>query len=448
VDILTLKIISNHSRTNKKKKNVLLSFIFKGISIGISLLLVPLTLNYLDKERYGLWLTLSSIIGWFSLFDIGLGNGLRNKFAEAIAKKDDVLARTYVSTTFALLTVIIIPVCAVFAVLNAFLDWSKILNSNIEGNNLLVILAFIVFVFFGLQFIFKLTTTVLLADQKSAFVELIQMTGQLLCLVVIIILLRIGKRSLLFLGLTLSGCPIVVLITAYFFVFTGRYRQYSPSIKYIDLKQSKKLMGLGFAFFAIQVCSLIVYSSSNIIIARFFSPSEVVVYNIAFKYFSIITVFFNIVMIPFWSAFTEAYVKQDINWIKNMTRKLILLWLIFCLGTLIMVMMSNIIYKVWIGNAIRIPIQVTVFMAIYVCIANWNTIFYTFNSSVSRVYLQIWLSLAAGIVFIPLALSLSRIFGLAGIPAAMGLSILHGGFFSPIQYYKLINKKASGIWNK
>jgi len=72
----------------------------KGISIGISLLLVPLTLNYLDKEGYGLWLTLSSIVSWFSLFDIGLGNGFRNKFAEATAVKNDDLAKTYVSTTF------------------------------------------------------------------------------------------------------------------------------------------------------------------------------------------------------------------------------------------------------------------------------------------------------------------------------------------------------------
>jgi hypothetical protein len=153
-------------------------------------------------------------------------------------------------------------------------------------------------------------------------------------------------------------------------------------------------------------------------------------------------------MIPFWSACTDAYVKKDIKWINNMTRKLIILWLIFCFGTAFMVLLSNFIYKFWIGETIIIPIRVSVVMAIYVCIGNWNGIFYTFNLSVSKVYIQIWLSLAAGIVFIPLAFGLSNLFGLAGIPAAIGLSILPGSFISPVQLSKLINGKAKGIWNK
>jgi len=438
-----------HSRTLNIQKNVLVSFILKGISIGINFLLVPLTLDYLDKERYGLWLTLSSIIGWFSLFDIGLGNGLRNKFAEAIAEKNEPLAKTYVSTTFALLTIITALALAVFMAVNPFLDWGKILNTGAENRRTLSMLAMITFTFFALQFIFKLTTTVLLADQKSALVDLVNVAGQFLCLAVIVILLQTGKRSLLFLGLALSGCPVLVLIAAYFFVFAGKYKQYRPSLKYIDLQQSKNLMELGFAFFFIQICSLIVYSTSNIIIARIFTPSEVVVYNIAFKYFNVNIFFFSVVVsTPFWSAFTEAYVKQEIKWIKNMVQKLVLLWMVFCIGAALMVLLSGLFYNLWVGDTIAVPIQVTVTMAIYVCTVNWGTVFYTFNSSISKMYIQVWLSAVAGIVFIPLAFTLSKKFGLAGIPAAAGLSILPGSFISPLQFNKLINRKANGIWNK
>ena len=56
--------------------------------MAIGLVLVPLTINYLNPTKYGIWITLSSVIGWFSFFDIGLGNGLRNRFAEAIANND------------------------------------------------------------------------------------------------------------------------------------------------------------------------------------------------------------------------------------------------------------------------------------------------------------------------------------------------------------------------
>lgn len=57
-----------HERTVKAKKNIVLSFMIKGISIVIGFVFVPLILGYLDPERYGIWLTLSSIVTWFTFF--------------------------------------------------------------------------------------------------------------------------------------------------------------------------------------------------------------------------------------------------------------------------------------------------------------------------------------------------------------------------------------------
>ena len=96
-----------HQRSVKAKKNIIASFFIRGISIAISLIVVPLTLNYINPSRYGIWLTLSSIVSWFSFFDIGFGNGLRNKFAEAIAKGNTELAKIYISTTYAILILVI-----------------------------------------------------------------------------------------------------------------------------------------------------------------------------------------------------------------------------------------------------------------------------------------------------------------------------------------------------
>ena len=87
-------------RTQGITKHVLLSFIYRGGSIASSFLLVPLTINYLDTENYGIWLTLSSFIGWFAFFDIGLGHGLRNKFSESKAQDKLELAQAYVSTAY------------------------------------------------------------------------------------------------------------------------------------------------------------------------------------------------------------------------------------------------------------------------------------------------------------------------------------------------------------
>ena len=443
-----LRIISKNSRTLNLQKNVILSFVLKGISIGISLLLVPLTLNYLESERYGLWLTLSSIIGWAALFDIGLGNGFRNKFAEAIAVKNDSLAKTYVSTTFALLNIIIVGVLIVFFVINRFIDWGVILNTVAESSHTLSLLVIITFTFFAIRFVLQITTSIFLADQRSALVDLVNMLGSLLSLIVIFLLLRFGEPSLLYFGLAFSACPVIVLVATYFFTFAGKYAKYKPSLKYIDFKQSKSLMGLGIMFFIPQICSLIIFSTSNVIVTQLFSPSDVTVYNIAFKYFSVVTLFFNIILSPSWSAYTEAFVKKDIVWIKSMIRKMILICAVFCFGTLLMAILANPVYKLWVGESIVVPVSLTTGMALYVSILNWNNIFAQFNAGVSKIYIQVWLSLFGGIVFIPLAILISKNAGLIGIPLAMILSILPGTFIQPVQSGKIINGKAKGIWNK
>lgn len=79
---------SKNERSSKIKKNVIGTLIVKGISIPTQLLLVPLTISYISSELYGIWLTLTSIIGWIGFFDIGFGNGLRNKLTEALANND------------------------------------------------------------------------------------------------------------------------------------------------------------------------------------------------------------------------------------------------------------------------------------------------------------------------------------------------------------------------
>lgn len=51
------------------KRNIIASFGIKIIGIIISLILVPMTVNYVSSAQYGLWLTISSIVAWISLVD-------------------------------------------------------------------------------------------------------------------------------------------------------------------------------------------------------------------------------------------------------------------------------------------------------------------------------------------------------------------------------------------
>ncbi|MBS1605125.1 MAG: oligosaccharide flippase family protein [Bacteroidetes bacterium] len=435
-----------HARTANARKNILASFLIKGCNIAIGLLLVPLTIHYVNATRYGIWLTLSSIIGWLGFFDIGLGNGLRNKFAEALAKGDHAIARVYVSTTYAILTIIISITLLVFFCVNPFLNWTKILNAPAEMAGELSLLAIIVFSSFALRFVLQLITTILTADQKPARASLFNLFGSAFSLAVIFILTRTTSGNLIYLGLGLAFTPVLVFCTSSLWFYSGDYKRYAPSLKHVDFRLSRSLMGLGLKFFVIQIAAIILYETANIIISQLFGPAEVTPYNIAYRYFGIISMVFSIIMTPYWSAFTEAWHKKDMVWIRSTMRKLDLLSIAGIGVILLMLAVSSFAFRIWVGKDVTVPIGISIVLAAYFIVYVRNMVYIYFLNGVGAVKLQLYSSVAGMIVNIPLAIFLGRRMGVAGV--LLSSVILNGinTIWTVIQYKKIINNKATGIW--
>jgi len=446
--LTNLKSVLNkgHDRSVKAKKNIFASFIIKGCNIAISLVLVPLTIHYVNPTQYGIWLTLSSIIGWFAFFDIGFGNGLRNKFAEAIAKDDHQLARIYLSTTYAILSIIIVCLLVIFLCLNPFLNWTSILNTPASMAAELSTLALLVFVFFCLQFILQLITTIITANQQPAKASFFNFLGSLFSLTVIFILTKTTSGNLIYLALSLGFTPVLVLTASSLWFYTHEYKKYAPSIKFVKFSYARELMSLGLKFFIIQIATVVLYETSNLIIAQLFGPAQVTPYNVAYKYFGIIPMVMGIIMTPFWSAITEAWVKQDIAWIKSTMKRLQLLWVVLSLVTLGMLLVSNFVYKLWVGKDLLIPVSISVAMASYVIIDAWNGIYSQFVNGVGKIKLQLYIALASTLINIPLAIYLGKHAGIYGVVLSTTIISIMGAIASPIQYYKIINNKARGIW--
>jgi O-antigen/teichoic acid export membrane protein len=446
--ILYRFINRGHHRSINARKNILASLLIRGGSIIISLLFVPLTIDYINPGRYGIWLTLSSIVGWFGFFDIGFGNGLRNKFAEAVARDEHELARIYVSTTYAVLSMIIAIILVIFLVINPLLDWTKILNAPVDMQDELSKLALIVFGFFCLQFVFQLITILLTASQKPAKASLFNLLGSFLSLVIIFILTKTTSGNLIALGLTLGAAPVFTLALASLWFYNSSLKKYAPSFSRIRFKYAKDLMSLGMKFFLIQVASVILYQTSNIIIAQISGPVSVASYNIAYKYFGIIPMVFSIIMMPYWSAFTEAWVKNDLAWIKNTVNSLVKLWLGIALLTIIMLVFSKTVYKLWVGEKVLVETSISVVIAIYVVMNAWCSIFSQFLNGVGKIKLQLYSGVIGALINIPLAVFLGKQLGVYGVILSTCLIAIASAIWSPVQYYKLIHQKARGIWNK
>jgi O-antigen/teichoic acid export membrane protein len=438
-----------HERSNKAKKNILASFLIKGVSILTGFIMVPLTIGYVNKEQYGIWLTLSSVVGWFSFFDIGLGHGLRNKLAEALAKNELKKARIFVSSTYAILTLIIAGVLVLFFIVQPWLDWQTILNTDAIDASELRLVAIATFTFFCINFVLKLVYSIFLADQQPAKQGFFNLLSNLIALLVIFILTKTTNGSLYYLALTLGLVPMLILVLLNIYIFYGGYRSIAPSLRYVKMSQFKDLWSLGVRFFLIQISSIVIFSTDNMIIAQLFGPAEVPAYAVAYKYFGLVTAVFAIVSAPFWSAYTEAYVNGDLAWINTTNHKLIKVWSGLVLVSLLMLAISPWFYRIWVPE-IQVSFLLSVMMCVYVNILAWGNIFVVFINGVGKIKLQLVVGIVSTLINIPLSYFFAKTLGLGvvGVIMATIICVAYGPVLAPMQFKKIINGTATGIWNR
>ena len=443
-------IISGSNRSSKAKINMLYMLIIKGISLIISLLYVPLLLHSMSEDNYGIWLTLTSIVSWVAMCDIGLGNGMRNRLTEAIAHNDYGLGKKYISTAYMSISILMCALLLVYFIISNFISWNSILNAPNIPQNEINQLVNIVFITFCINFVLSLLNSILLALQSPAISSAITTIGQLLSFISVLIAVKIfNESSLLILGSLISIIPVFVLLFSTIIIFLGRYRNLSPSIKFIDFKKLREILTLGIKFFVLQIITIILYQSNNIIITHIVNSQAVVEYNIAFKYMNVLLMIYTIIVTPLWSATTDAYVKGDIVWIKNVVKKMNIIALMFISIGLLMVIFSNSIYCIWLNiSESKIDIITTILIYIYIVgnilYANYGYIL----NGIGKLNLQLAVTSIMALAYIPISCLFGSRYGLHGILSVFALVAIINFIWSKIQLTKIISGDAHGIWNK
>lgn len=439
-------ITRGSERSVNAKKSIIGMLFLKGASIITSLVLVPITIGYVNSFEYGIWIVISSIVGWLSFFDIGLGNGLRYNLIQAIIREDYSLARSYVSSTYAILMLIIAPVWIISLIGCYFINWNNFLNIPASSNVPIQGVMMIVISTFSGQFVLGLINTILNALQKPIFASLYSFFSQVLVLLGIVVLRRYTSGSLLSLSILLGGANIFVLITFSVFFYTTRLKKYRPSYSYVNLDYFKTLFTVGGKYFLLQIIALVYYETNNIIITKILNPSYVTVYNVAFKYLSVLSMIFSIIIAPFWSAFIEAKEKEDFQWMQSVTKKLYCSFWIVCSLGIILFAVSPWVFELWLKGTVVIPISLTLLLLLWQLINVWNTLHSSLIYGFGSIKLQLIGSGFLGILNIPLTVYFCREWMLTGVVFSQIILALSISWIGYIQLKKLLHREASGIW--
>ena len=442
-------------RTILTKKNIAASLGIKGITILTSIVLVPMTINYVNPERNGIWITLYSMLVWLNVFDIGLGNGMKNRLAEAKASNNDELAKKYVSSTYAMLGIICCVLFFLFYLIYPHINWIgflKTIPAEYEQETLSLIWIFLIS--FCCSFLLNLIKFIVMADQRPAIAAFFDMLAQLLTLLGVFILSKTTTPSLIYLGLLTAFAPVLIYLVATFYFFNTRYKAWKPSLKYVDFRAATNTINLGLKFFIVTCASFLITQAIPILIARMANTTEVTNFNTAFRLFSVSFNVMAIIVIPLWSSFTDAYTLHDDQWMKKTIRMLYKIFIYFLVFQIVVLILSPVLYYVWInywrgeGDILDINVWMSASVCIYVSILCWLNIHIYPLNGIGKVSLQLVSSIFEMVIFIPVALLLEKFFGIPGIILAPALVYIPRSIWAPIQLNKLINGSAKGLWNK
>jgi O-antigen/teichoic acid export membrane protein len=445
---ITNKLFGGSQRTATVKKNIWGSLAMKVISMSTSFLLVPMTIGYVSAEIYGLWLTISSILYWIAYFDVGITHGLKNRLNECLARKDYAKGKSLVSTTYAIMFAIFVPLSALLICITPLIDWCGILNVTPSYQEILIKTIRTLFIFIALQMIIGVFGTVVSAYQKTALSSLFSVLGQISALCIISLMTHFVEPSLLNLVFAYSIMPIVIVFTASIIFFKTSMKEVAPSIKAINKAYIKDLWGLGFKFFIIQIQMIVLFQSTNMLISHIAGPESVTQYNIAYKLLNVVVMVYTIILNPLWPAFTDAYTRKDYAWMNNTYNKMKKIFLFLCLMLSAIVIFSPFLIKLWIGDKVSVPFVLTLSIAIYTLIHCWDSLQVILINGTGKVKLQSYVVIIGLVLHIPLSLFLGKYIGIIGVMVSMSIiNIIYACFFTT-QIRKILSNTATGIWNE
>lgn len=440
--------LKKDNRTLKVTLNVLLSAVLRVVGLLCSLAVVPLTLGYLNTDVYGVWMTITSVLYWFSFFDVGLGNGMRNYLTASISKGRYEEGRAYLTSTFYMLTIISLAMGLVAVPLTMMADLNGLLNIDVVSSESLRMAMLIAIVFTLVMFVVKNVGYVFVALQMYALNDLLAVGGNVLALGAIYLLTCTTEGNLVYVVSAFVIIPVFVYLLAALPIF-AYYKELRPKRSAFDFSLVRPIVSKGMGFFLIQITScLVIFASSNVFITRFNGAESAAIYGIAYKYFHLIAMAYTIVLAPMWNAYTDAYVKGDFPWVRRTFRRALGIWVLTLLGGAVMLYLAPLMFTLWIGSIVEIPMSVSMAVLAYISMYNLNNCVTYLLNGFNKIRVQIITSIVFTVVYLASVFTVRGSYGIEGIVYSMAACYAAMALIHLYQCRLLIHEKATGIWNK
>jgi O-antigen/teichoic acid export membrane protein len=392
----------------------------RAVNILVQVLTLGVAVRYLGRERYGMWATVSTLVAWFSMANLGLGQGLITRLSAAVGRGDDGAARRYVNSALAIIALTSGVLLLAVVSAGAFVPWARVFN--VTGAQAVAEAAPVVLVASVLTICclpLAVAGSVLAGHQRMDVVNLIALVTSALGLFALLLAVYCRASMPVLAAALLTGPLTAGLAQFAWGVRRGLIRLDRRAVNWSD---AWSLLSLGFRFLFMQVASIVVFEAGAIIIAQRFGAGEVTPYAVTTRMVMIVISFLTAILSPLWPAYGEAFHRGDGEWVRRtFVRSLKLVVMTWVPAAVALSLFGQWVIKVWAGPA-AVPdrLLLTSMLLFTLAQALGLTVSYLLNG-VGRLKSQIVGGGLMALLHVPLALFLAGRVGVASVALSQTL---------------------------
>ncbi|NTU82071.1 MAG: lipopolysaccharide biosynthesis protein [Chloroflexales bacterium] len=391
----------------------------KGLGLFVGIISVPLTIGYLGTERYGLWVTISTLLIWFQLTDIGLGNGLTNLLAEAYGADRPAQAQRDTATAFWMLCGVAALVAAGALLVGARVDWAGLFQvrsaeARAELGPALAVALGLTCLGLPLQVVERVYS----AYQEGAVANLWSALGNLASLAALVLVTGTAG-GLVALVAAMSGATLAVKVISALWLFTRHKPWLAPLPARFDPGRLRRLSVIGSEFFVLQLAAMVLFQTDSLLIAYVLGPQQVTEYNLVYRLFSFVLLAQGLLLAPLWPAYGEAAARGDWPWIRRaFARSMAVNWALFGGAAIVLALVGQPVITAWTGGLVMVDQGLITLMMVWTLVNIWGGLLGTLLNGLQIVRPQAILALVMAALNIALSLLWVRELGVYGVVLA------------------------------
>ena len=404
-----------------------MAIVAKCIALLTTLVSVPLTVKYLGTERFGMWMTISSLVSLIGFADFGLGSGLVSSIAHRQGKGDDGGIAQLISSAFFMLLMIGACILAAFCAIYHLVPWARIYSVSSELAIREARPATLVFVAcFCANLPLAVSQRVQMALQEFWLANIWIALGNVLGLLGVIVVIR-AQGGLPLLTLAMYGAPVAATLLGGFVEFGIRRPALRPRWSRVSLEMVPRIFRTGITFFLLQVMTMLGLGTDNLIIATISNASTVAPYAVMARYAQSMLVV-NVFLQPLWPAYGEALGRGDYVWAKRVLGQASK-WtlLIGAAIALVTALFGKEIVYLWIGHPFALPSGLVYGIACMILVICYGGVVAAFMNNEGLVHTQVRVYFITVVVSIGLKIWFMYRWGISGVPWAT--CIAFGGIY-------------------